>query len=130
MLFRVKSVAIILALHAAAFAWPTQANDNVTDAEIAHLLAFVATSGCEFERNRTLHSPAEASEHMQMKYQHVKRRVHNAEGFIRYAASESSFSGRPYHAICSGTRITSGEWLTGELAHYRDQQKMAADAKQ
>jgi len=88
-------------------------------AEIAHLLDFVETSGCRFERNGSQYDAREARTHIERKYDYVRKRVRRTEDFIRYAASESSMSGRKYHAICDGKPIASQEWLTEELRRYR-----------
>jgi len=91
------------------------------DEEIAHLLDFVAASGCTFDRNGTQHDSVEAKEHMQLNYNHIKSRIKSTEDFIRYAATKSSMSGKKYHATCDGKTITSQEWLTTELQRYRQQ---------
>ena len=39
-----------------------------TAQEIDHLLGFVASSPCKFDRNGTIHTGAEARDHMTMKY--------------------------------------------------------------
>lgn len=88
--------------------------------EIEHLLNFVEKSGCSFERNGTAYNSREARAHIQRKYDYIKGRVKSTEDFIRYAASESSMSGRKCHAICDGETITSWEWLSNELKRYRN----------
>ena len=90
-----------------------------TSDEIEHLLNFVAKSGCTFERNGNDYDSVEARAHIQRKYDHIKNRISTTEDFIRYAASESSISGKKYHARCNGQTITSGDWLTKELQDYR-----------
>ena len=90
-----------------------------TNDEIEHLLNFVADSGCTFERNGSNYDSVEARAHIQRKYNHIKNKINNTEDFIKYAASKSSMSGRKYHATCSGQTITSEDWLTQELARYR-----------
>jgi len=92
-----------------------------TGDEIEHLLNFVAASGCTFERNGNDYDSVEAREHIQRKYNHIKDKIKTTEDFIRYAASESSMSGKKYHATCNGQTITSGDWLTKELDRYRQQ---------
>lgn len=92
-----------------------------TSDEIEHLLNFVAASGCTFERNGNDYDSVEARAHIQRKYNHIKDKVNTTEDFIQYAASESSMSGKKYHATCNGQTITSGDWLTKELERYRQQ---------
>ena len=87
--------------------------------EITHLLKFIENSGCTFERNGVQYDSREAREHINSKYEHIENHVHSAEDFIRYAATRSSMSGRLYHVICEGNKITSAEWLHGELTRFR-----------
>lgn len=89
------------------------------EAEITHLLQFVEDSGCTFERNGSNYDSKEAKSHILHKYNYIKNRIKSTEDFIRYAASESSMSGRQYHATCDGKTITSREWLTEELKRFR-----------
>ena len=92
-----------------------------TNDEIEHLLNFVADSGCTFERNGNDYDSVEARAHIQRKYNHIQDKINSTEDFIKYAASQSSMSGKKYHATCSGQTITSKDWLTQELKRYRQQ---------
>jgi hypothetical protein len=87
--------------------------------EIQHLLQFVENSGCEFERNGKVYDSAEARSHIEKKYDYVSSYVDETEDFIRYAATESSISGRKYHVICGDRKLTSADWLHEELLRYR-----------
>ncbi len=89
--------------------------------EVNHLLRFVEKSGCVFVRNDKHHNAQKAREHLERKYNHIKRRVKKAEDFIKYAATKSSMSGKPYMIICDGQEVPSGEWLQAELDLYRNQ---------
>ena len=87
-------------------------------AEIEHLLEFVQTSSCQFNRNGSWHSAAEAAEHISKKYHYALDRgqIHSAEDFIRYAATKSSLSGAAYKVLCENSRPeSSADWLTAEL---------------
>ena len=101
--------------------WVAPAAADTSQNEIAYLLDFVATSGCTFERNGSSYESKEARMHIQRKYDHLKEKIATTEEFIQYAASESSMSGKQYHATCAGKKITSKEWLTTELQRYRQQ---------
>ena len=68
-----------------------------------------------------LYDAKEARSHIERKYNYIRKRISSTEQFIRYAATESSMSGRKYHAVCNGNTITSQEWLTRELKRYRQQ---------
>jgi hypothetical protein len=87
--------------------------------EVQYLLDFVATSGCDFERNGTKHASEAAADHLRMKYKKGRRYVNTAEQFIDRVASESSWTGRKYTATCNGKEIASGPWLHETLRKYR-----------
>lgn len=88
--------------------------------EIDHLLQYIETSGCSFTRNANIHDGQAAGEHIRGKYAHTKRRITSAEDFIRYAATQSSLSGRPYQVTCDGIEMPTAQWLTEELARFRE----------
>jgi hypothetical protein len=95
---------------------------TLADTEINHLLAFVATSGCEFNRNGTWYDQKQAEAHLRFKYQALisDHGVVTADDFIDHAASVSSLSGRPYQVRCENREvILCSLWLRGELARYR-----------
>ena len=87
--------------------------------EIQHLLQYVEDTDCEFERNATVYDSKEARAHIERKYTYVNSHVDETEGFIKYAATGSSISGKQYHVTCNGIRQTSSEWLHHELSRYR-----------
>jgi hypothetical protein len=91
-------------------------------AEIDHLLAYIAQSNCRFNRNGSWHGMEEARDHIAMKYKYLRDRdkVADAETFIDEAASRSSFSGKDYLVECPGhTATPSAGWLKAELARFR-----------
>jgi len=118
-LFRYAGVlSLAFALHGAAQAAP----DARAQAEIAHLLQYVATPGCQFQRNGSWHDGAEARSHLQQKYDYLVKRklVTDAESFIARAATESSMSGSAYQVKCSGGKpVASAAWLKEELVRFR-----------
>lgn len=91
--------------------------------EIDHLLRYIETSGCTFDRNATIHDSRDAGAHIRKKYDHTKRWIKSTEDFIRYAATKSSISGRPYRVVCEGVEMPTAEWLADELARFRDNPK-------
>jgi hypothetical protein len=95
-------------------AW-AMANDD----EISHLLNFIEQSGCQFDRNGSVHDSKEARAHIEMKYDYAKKWIDSTEEFIKYTATKSSISGKLYYVVCDGQRIPSGEWLKQELLRYR-----------
>ena len=88
-------------------------------AEIQSLLAAVASSGCEFERNGEFYPSDQAADHLALKYRRGTRYVSTAEDFIDRLASKSSWSGSPYYVICDGAKTTSGDWLHQQLKALR-----------
>lgn len=112
--------ALLLAAAVHGVAWT--APEPRTQAEIAHLLDYVATPGCEFNRNGSWHAGAEARAHLQKKYDYLLKRklVTDAESFIVRAASESSMSGKDYQVRCGGGKaMASGVYLREELKRFR-----------
>ncbi|MEA3230674.1 MAG: DUF5329 domain-containing protein [Thermodesulfobacteriota bacterium] len=87
--------------------------------EIEYLLSFIGSSDCIFIRNGREYQAEEAREHLEMKYNHVKRRIKTAEDFIDKIASKSSLSGRQYEVRCDGIKLQTSQWLRESLASYR-----------
>ena len=108
-------------LTAGASSWAA-APSKAARAEIQQLLAFVANSGCQFNRNGTWYPAPEASAHLAEKERYLAQRGHiaSAEDFIAKAATKSSMTGKPY-TVRSGSEppIASDEWLTAELRRLR-----------
>jgi hypothetical protein len=95
--------------------------DADVDTEIRSLIQAVAESGCEFNRNGSVHSAEAAAEHLELKYSRGKRYANSAEAFIARLASKSSWSGKPYQMICDGKAQPAGDWLTATLGELRSQ---------
>jgi hypothetical protein len=98
------------------------APDARAQAEIAHLLDYVATPGCQFNRNGSWHEGGEARSHLKKKYDYLVKRdlVTNAESFIERGASGSSMSGKPYLVKCGGGQpVESAAYLKQELVRFR-----------
>ena len=93
--------------------------DETTDAEVEHLLEFVADSGCTFHRNGEDHNSADAADHLRLKYRRGKRYVNSAEQYIDRLASKSSWSGEPYTVTCDSQTQTSSAWLHEALREHR-----------
>lgn len=91
-------------------------------AEINGLMSRLEASGCEFNRNGTWYTAAEAASHLQRKAKYLEDRgmVESAEQFIERAASGSSVTGRPYLVKCGGgSPVKSGDWLLLQLRGMR-----------
>ena len=114
-------------LCAGAPAWAQQ--DARARQEIAHLLDYVGQSGCQFNRNGSWYSGAEARTHLLRKLDYLEGKdlVHSTEQFIELGASKSSSSGKPYQVRCGQAAATdSGPWLNAELKTLR---KAATDPR-
>jgi hypothetical protein len=108
-------------LTAGASSWAV-APSTAARAEIEQLLAFVAKSGCQFNRNNTWYPAPEASAHLAKKERYLEERgqIATAEDFVAKAATKSSMTGKPYTVRCgSEPAIASAEWLTAELRRSR-----------
>jgi hypothetical protein len=107
--------ALVLGVAASAHA---QAPTPAVRGEIDALFARLGNSGCEFERNGRWHDAARAQRHLRRKYDYLLDRdlVPDAETFVARAASESSFSGKPYRVRCRGADAEpSRDWFLREL---------------
>ncbi|MFY8274754.1 DUF5329 family protein [Pseudoalteromonas sp. SSDWG2] len=94
-----------------------------SQAEIEHLLSFVQTTSCSYERNGKIHTGKEALEHIKKKYAHFADDIHSTEDFITYSATKSKLSGKYYLVHCEQQApIKSQDWLHQELAKFRAQQ--------
>jgi len=118
---RLNKVIVALVLAMAAAALPAAA-DPVAKREIEQLIAHLASSGCQFNRNGSWYNATRAVSHLQRKYEYLADRdlVPTAEAFIERAASESSSSGKPYLVKCPGQpEARSGDWFRSRLATLR-----------
>jgi Family of unknown function (DUF5329) len=87
-------------------------------AEIDRLMSALETSGCEFNRNGSWYSAAEAKSHLLQKLQYLERKGHvnSVEQFIERAASSSSVSGQAYLVRCGNDApVQSRTWLMLQL---------------
>lgn len=88
--------------------------------EVNHLINFVQQSACLLERNQTKYPGAEAATHIRDKYDYYRDDIFSTEDFIKYSATNSMISGKPYHVHCETSVVqTTAEWLTAELKRYR-----------
>ncbi|WP_396269530.1 DUF5329 family protein [Ideonella sp.] len=104
---------LLSALHASAAPTPAPIR-----AEIDALMGKLVASGCQFDRNGSLHSGAEAKSHILRKLDYLegKSTLQSTEQFIELAASKSSRSGKPYFVKCgSDAAVESQRWLTQQL---------------
>jgi len=96
------------------------AQESTLEAKVQELLAKIETSGCQFERNGSLHPGKEARSHLASKYENAKnswfapsKKDWTVELFIEKIASKSTISGDPYYVLCDGKpKITAKEWFS------------------
>lgn len=121
--FATMRVLLFVALaNAIAVAWAATPVPPVARSEIDGLLARLEEPGCEFNRNGTWYTGAEAKSHLLRKLQHLEERgaVQTAEQFIELAATSSSASGQPYLVRCrNGAPVASATWLRTRLQAVR-----------
>lgn len=91
--------------------------------EIGQLLAYLESSGCDFQRNGQWHDAHAARAHIEAKYQYLLRRnlVQTTDDFIVNAATSSSMGGGAYQVRCGSSIEPSAQWLRAELARLRKQ---------
>lgn len=93
--------------------------------EVLHLLEFVVSTDCIFERNGRKHTGEEAYKHIKRKYDHFKSKISSTEEFIEYSATKSTVSGKEYFVYCENyAPVTSKDWLLEELGKYRQNDVM------
>jgi hypothetical protein len=101
---------------------PATADDRspTENARIEYLLAIVASlHDAEFIRNGTSYDSAAAVKHLRLKLRAADSRIKTAEDFIRYCASASSVSGRPYEIRFSDGRVVlSADFLRQKLMEF------------
>lgn len=117
----VKSTSLLLAL-LLPFTLFAQVPSTATMREIEQLFTALESSHCEFNRNGSWHDAKKASAHLRRKYDYLLKRdlVGSTETFIERAASQSSFSGKPYTVRCEGhAPIPSKSWFLQKLASLR-----------
>ena len=89
-------------------------------ARIEYLIASVELMhDAQFVRNGSVYDAHAAADHMRRKLRFAGTRVQNAEDFIRYCASTSSVTGRPYEIRFADGHVTSAAaFLTAQLAQF------------
>jgi hypothetical protein len=76
--------------------------------------------GAVFIRNSEEHTPAEAADHLQRKWDYAAEDISTAEEFIEQLASKSSTTGEPYRIrLEDGTEQPSGQYLRERLAELK-----------
>lgn len=116
--FRISALAAAFAV-TASFSAPAPAPVR---AEIDALFKALQASGCQFNRNGSWYSAAEAQAHLTKKLEYLegKNLIKSAEDFVNLAASTSSSSGKPYQVRCDSAPVTESKvWLHSQLTALR-----------
>lgn len=114
--------AVLFALLALVAAPAQAAPPPQAEREIEQLIATLAHSSCQFQRNGSWYDAGQAQAHLRKKYAYLRKRdmVASAEQFIERAGSESSMSGRAYQIRCgTAAAMPSANWLRARLNEIR-----------
>ena len=91
--------------------------------EVHHLLTYMEQPGSQFYRNGIWYKDTKAvREHVELKYNYYtkKGQINSAEDFIKWSASKSEISGKPYMVKRdNGSPMPLAQWLSDELERYR-----------
>jgi Family of unknown function (DUF5329) len=115
-----KNIVIIALAVLALFSGAVNAQETIEKRKIEFLISAVENlKGAKFVRNGSEHNGKEASEHLRMKLKNAGDRIRTADDFIRFCASRSSVSGKPYTIRSfDGKTITSEEYFREKLKEY------------
>ena len=99
--------------------------DSREQARIDFLIHGVETStGIKFIRNGTEHDAAAAAAHLRQKLKYLGDRIQTAEQFVKYCASESSLTHRPYKIqLPDGTTKNAADYFTEQLRKFDQPRK-------
>jgi hypothetical protein len=114
-LVMISLCAVVLGVHA-------EPLPPIARAEVTAVFVRLENSGCQFNRNGTWYSGAEARSHLQTKLDYFERKAapKSAEEFIDLAATQSSLTGRAYQVKCAGGEsVPSATWLKLQLQEVR-----------
>lgn len=119
---KLASTACVLALLFFGLPASARATDiEATEAQkIAYLIGSIETlKNAEFVRNGTSYDAKAAADHLRLKLRVAGSHVRSADDFIRYCASASSVSGKPYLIrFADGREVTAEIFLRQKLKEY------------
>lgn len=116
---RLARSALATLAFAAVLSAGTSASAASPDEEIGHLMSAIAGSPCAFIRNGVAYDGKTALAHVKDKYEYYRNEIRSAEDFIALAATKSVLSGRPYLVQCGARTMPAADWLSRELATFR-----------
>lgn len=96
------------------------ARDAREQARIDFLIHGVETStGMKFVRNGSEYDGIAGAKHLRMKLGYAGERVKTAEDFVKYCASESSFTHQKYKIrVANGTTTDAATYFTAKLREF------------
>lgn len=103
-----------------AWLWLAPVQAATPPREAARIEALIASldelGDARFLRNGKAHSASEAASHLRLKWKNAGKRVRTAEDFIRYLATGSSITGRPYRIrFADGREQASADYFRAQL---------------
>lgn len=100
--------------------------DVMEGQKIDYLIAAIETlENAEFIRNGKSYDAKSAADHLRLKRRKAKSRVKTAEDFIKYCASASSMSGKPYQIrFADGRVLLTADYLRQKLAEFEASNRM------
>jgi Family of unknown function (DUF5329) len=114
----------LVVLMVAMLAWPMvlSARDAREQQRIDYLIESLGSlKGAVFIRNGTEYDAAKARAHLQAKLAYGGERVKTAEDFIKYCASGSSMSRKPYQIrFADGRTVETATYFAGKLKEFDD----------
>jgi hypothetical protein len=113
----VKNISTVLMVLLSLVAAHAFALDTSETAKIQYLIASVeALEGAKFIRNGSDYNAPAAADHLRLKLKAAGEKVKTAEDFIKYCASKSSITGKPYlMRFADGTTVKSEVYFRNKL---------------
>jgi hypothetical protein len=112
-----KDISVVVMVLLSLVVARTFAQDTSETAKIQYLIASVETlEGAKFIRNGSEYDAHAASDHLRLKLKMAGKKVKTAEDFIKFCASQSSITGKPYlMRFADGTTVKSEVFFRNKL---------------
>ena len=92
--------------------------------KIQALLDIIVKSNLIFIRNSVEYSAVRTRKHLELKLSYAGSRISTAEQFIKYIATKSSWTGKPYYVkLPDGKKIKTADWLHQKLKEIEKKNK-------
>jgi hypothetical protein len=112
-----KNIFVVLMVLLSLVAVCAFAQDTSETAKIQYLITSVETlEGAKFIRNGSEYDARPAADHLRLKLKVAGKKVKTAEDFIKYCASKSSITDKPYlMRFADGTTVKSEVYFRDKL---------------